>query len=327
MYTIDHMDIQLLKAFVIAAEERSFSIAAERLHITQSAVSKRIALLEQQLSLVLFDRISRKVYLTESGKLLLPRAKLILETIEDTQRYMAQKSDDVSGELRLATSHHIGIHRLPPVLKEYRQRYPDVHLQLQFIDSEQAETLLLQDKCDLAVTTLPSFLDHSTFNKNGTKGGPDVDHGNSDIQYHKLWDDPLHIVVNPQHPILQQSLSQPSLQTSSQLKQLLHYPAILPDARTRTTQLIQQYFLQHLIKATQPLDVIMTTNHLDAIKMMVTVGLGWSVLPEKMIDDSLRVLPIKSATIIRELGCLHHRHRTLSNAARTMLHCMRDHTE
>ncbi|MFT7387688.1 MAG: DNA-binding transcriptional LysR family regulator [Candidatus Endobugula sp.] len=308
------MDIHLLKAFVIAAEERSFSIAAERLHITQSAVSKRIALLEQQLSLILFDRVARKVYLTESGELLLPRAKLILDTIEDTQRYMAQTNDDVSGELRLATSHHIGIHRLPPVLKEYRQRYPNVHLQLQFIDSEQAETLLLQDKCDLAVTTLPSF-PHSPARSIDEHN---VDDEDRDIQYHKLWDDPLHIVASPQHPILQQL---PPKQRSCQLKQLLHYPVILPDVKTRTTQLIRQ----HLNEADHPLNVIMTSNHLDAIKMMVTVGLGWSVLPEKIIDDSLRVLPIKNAIIIRELGCLHHRNRTLSNAARAMLHCMQDH--
>jgi DNA-binding transcriptional LysR family regulator len=317
IYTIAHMDIHLLKAFVIASEERSFSIAAERLHITQSAVSKRIALLEQQLSLILFDRVARKVYLTESGELLLPRAKLILDTIEDAQRYMAQTNDDVSGELRLATSHHIGIHRLPPVLKEYRQRYPNVHLQLQFIDSEQAETLLLHDKCDLAVTTLPSLRARPSGSKDsGSKDSSNEDHGNSDIQYHKLWDDPLQIVINAQHPILQQS--------SPQLKQLLHYPAILPDVRTRTTQLIQQHLQQHLTDTNPALDVIMTSNHLDAIKMMVTVGLGWSVLPEKMIDDSLRVVPLTNS-IVRELGCLHHRHRTLSNSARAMLHCMQGH--
>jgi DNA-binding transcriptional LysR family regulator len=150
------MGTQLLHAFVIVAEERSFSIAAERLHITQSAISKRIALLEQQLSHTLFDRIARRVYLTESGQSLLPRAKHIINSIADTRHYMAQKTGEVSGELRLATSHHIGIHRLPPILKTYRQAYPNVHLQLHFIDSEQAEAALLNNEYDLAVTTLPT---------------------------------------------------------------------------------------------------------------------------------------------------------------------------
>lgn len=294
------MDIQLLRAFIIAGEEHSFSTAAERLHITQSAISKRIAQLEQQLNQTLFDRVARKVYLTEAGQRLLPRAQRIIAAIDDTQRYMSESSHTINGELRIATSHHIGIHRLPPVLKEYRQQHPDVHLQLQFIDSEQAETLLLHDKCDLAVTTLPVS---------------ESDSYSEDIQYHTLWTDPLHIVINHKHPLAQQSLDSKPVSIA---KQLLLHPAILPDINTRTTQLIQQ----QLKTDYHQLNIAMTSNHLDAIKMMVAVGLGWSVLPDIMIDDSLYALKT-NANMKRQLGCLHHRHRTLSNAARAMLHCMK----
>lgn len=296
------MDIQLLRAFIIAAEEHSFSSAAERLHITQSAISKRIALLEQQIGQVLFDRIARKVYLTEAGDRLLPRAQSIINAIDDTQRYMSESNNNVSGELRLATSHHIGIHRLPPILKNYRQRYPEVHLQLQFIDSEHAETLLLQDKCDLAITTLPSHNDDIT---------------SDNIQYHTLWHDPLQVVINPKHPLLQKTNQESS---KLPIEALLPYPAILPNMRTRTTQLIlEQFSINHH----QP-SIAMTSNHLDAIKMMVTVGLGWSVLPKIMIDNTLEQLHIEGLEITRQLGCLHHRHRTLSNSARAMLHSMQE---
>ncbi|MGS2717642.1 LysR family transcriptional regulator [Eionea flava] len=296
------MDIQLLRAFVIAAEEHSFSSAAERLHITQSAISKRIALLEQHIGQILFDRIARKVHLTEAGQRLLPRAQSIINAIDDTQRYMSASNNTVNGELRLATSHHIGIHRLPPILKSYRQRYPDVHLQLQFIDSEHAESLLLQDKCDLAITTLPSHND---------------DIVNNDIQYHTLWHDPLQIVINPQHPLLQKAKKR---QVQPSIAELLSYPVILPNMSTRTTQLI----LQQFNTKQRQLNIAMTSNHLDAIKMMVAVGLGWSVLPEIMIDNSLELLHIEEFSIIRQLGCLHHRHRTLSNSARAMLHSMQE---
>jgi DNA-binding transcriptional LysR family regulator len=293
------MDTQLLHAFVAVAEERSFSIAAERLHITQSAISKRIALLEQQLSHTLFDRVARRVYLTESGQSLLPRAKHILDSIADTQHYMSQKSGHVSGELRVATSHHIGIHRLPPILKNYRQTYPDVHLQLHFIDSEQAEAALLNNEYDLAITTLPPSYE-STENE-----------GIGNIQYHPLWQDPMCIVVNHQHPLYER--------TKVDLKELLAYPAILPSVHTNTTKIIFTLFNHDANK----LNITMTSNHLDAIKMMVAVGLGWSVLPESLLDSSIHVLPIKNAIISRQLGCIHHRRRTLSNAATAMLNYMK----
>jgi len=294
------MDTQLLHAFVAVAEERSFSIAAERLHITQSAISKRIALLEQQLSHTLFDRVARRVYLTEPGQSLFPRAKHILDSIADTQHYMTQKSGEVTGELRLATSHHIGIHRLPSILNTYRESYPNVHLQLHFIDSEQAEAALLNNEYDLAVTTLPTS--YITAEREGT--------GN--IQYHSLWQDPMRMVVNHQHPLYNKQ--------EVNLKELLTYPVILPSANTNTTQIILKLFG----KDAEKLNITMTSNHLDAIKMMVEVGLGWSVLPESLIDSSIHALPIKNAIINRQLGCIHHRHRTLSNAARAMLTSMKN---
>ena len=126
-----------------------------------------------------------------------------------------------------------------------------------------------------------------------------------------MWHDPLEIVVDAQHPIL--ASDHPTIE------QLAEYPAILPNRHTRTTQLIQQQFETEQRKLT----IAMTSNHLDAIKMMVTVGLGWSVLPQMMLDSSVKSVSIEQCTITRKLGCLHHRHRTLSNAAKAMLGCLK----
>lgn len=108
------MDLASLNAFIAIAETGSFSEAGERLHLTQPAVSKRIASLEQQLSVRLFDRLGREVSLTEAGRALLPRAYQILNVLDDTRRALSNLSGDISGRLTLATSHHIGLHRLPP---------------------------------------------------------------------------------------------------------------------------------------------------------------------------------------------------------------------
>ena len=148
------MDTSLLEAFVTVAEAESFSVAAEQLHLTQSAVSKRIAALEQQLNCRLFDRIARTVSLTGSGRELLPRARNILAELAATRQAITDLSGSVSGTLRLVASHHIGLRRLPPVLKRFTQAYPEVTIDMAFMDSESAYDNILHGHFELAIITL-----------------------------------------------------------------------------------------------------------------------------------------------------------------------------
>lgn len=290
------MDTQLLTAFTTVAEEQSFSIAAEQLNLTQSAISKRIALLEQQLGALLFDRAGRTVHLTETGNTLLPRAKSILELVEDTERLITQQHDKVDGDLKIITSHHIGLHRLPPFLKTYTEKFPDVRVQLQFMDSEKAIQAIAHGDYELALITLPENTDEGA---------------NTAIQYHTIWQDIMQVAVSKQHPLANNKIIT--------LQQLAAYPAILPDVTTSTTRLIKRFFDKKGLK----LNITMTTNHLDAIKMMVNVGLGWSALPERLVDKSLHALTLRKIKLIRQLGCIHQRHKTLSNASRAMLQLLK----
>ncbi len=118
------MDLNSLNTFIAIAETGSFSEAGERLHLTQPAVSKRIAALEQQLNARLFDRVGREVNLTEAGRALLPRAYQLLNVLDDTRRALNNLTGEVSGRLVLATSHHIGLHRLPPLLRAFTPATP-----------------------------------------------------------------------------------------------------------------------------------------------------------------------------------------------------------
>ena len=93
------IDIDGIKAFSTVADTKSFSLAAHRLHLTQPAVSKRIALLESQMGVRLFDRIGRTVNLTEAGRELEQRARDILLSIEDTQRVISNLAGNIGGSL------------------------------------------------------------------------------------------------------------------------------------------------------------------------------------------------------------------------------------
>ncbi|MCL4170272.1 UNVERIFIED_CONTAM: hypothetical protein GTU68_001919, partial [Idotea baltica] len=93
------MDIHSLQAFIEVARKESFSKASETLFITQPAISKRIAALEEDLDTKLFNRISRKVTLTDAGKKLLPKAKELVNELNDMRRYASSLSDEIKGDL------------------------------------------------------------------------------------------------------------------------------------------------------------------------------------------------------------------------------------
>lgn len=298
------MDTQNLKAFQAVAEKESFSEAADTLFLTQPAVSKRIAALEQQLNCRLFDRIGRRVTLTEAGRALLPRARQILLEVADTQRLISDLSGEVKGTLSLATSHHIGLHRLPPVLREFARTYPDVRLDLDFLDSEKAYDEVVHGRYDLAIITLAP----------DTAALRDIKI-DSRIHSHIIWPDKLRFVASPEHPLTQQR--------DLELEDLSRYPAILPDINTYTTKLIKHLFDDQGMD----LEITMATNHLDTIKMMVSIGLGWGVLPDTIIDQQLQPLKIGRLNIARKLGCIYHSERSLSNAAHAFLRLLQDHAE
>lgn len=282
------MDTHSLQAFVMVAETASFSEAANRLFLTQSAISKRIALLEQQLNCRLFDRIGRQIKLTEAGQRLLPKAREIQLAIKDAEILVNNMHHQVSGRLSFAASHHISLHRLPPILKVYAQRFPDVALDLRFDESELAYESVLKGDIELALITLAPKADVR-------------------ICSEQIWDDRLFYTVSKQHPLAKQA--------QLSLAQLNAYPAILPRPETFTHQLVRQ---QMSASQMEP-NLTMSTNYLDTIRMMVSIGLGWSLLPETLIDDQLERLNLDAAPVHRPLGYIYHRDRTLSNAAQQMV--------
>jgi DNA-binding transcriptional LysR family regulator len=279
------MDLDHLHTFLAVAESRSFSLAAERLHLTQPAVSKRVAALEDTLGQRLFDRIGRRVNLTEAGRVLLPQARHILAGLDEARRSLDNLSGQVAGPLWLATSHHVGLHRLPPVLKAFTRRYPAVDLDIRFMESEEACQAVAHGDVDLAVVTLP-----------------EAQH--PQLRTRTVWEDPLLPVVARDHPL-----------TSEGTYRLSDHDAVLPPPGTFTREIIDTALRAHGIVPRR----ILETSYLETIRMLVSIGMGWSLLPETLLDDSLHVLPIAGLRPARHLGTVVHRERTHSNAARTML--------
>jgi DNA-binding transcriptional LysR family regulator len=281
------MDIQGIQAFLTVSDTGSFSRAADALFLTQPAVSKRIQTLEHSLGIVLFDRIGKSVRLTEAGHALLPSCRRILAEIAESQRIISNLRKTTSGTLSLATSHHIGLHRLPPVLREYSDKYPDVELKLSFMDSEEACQQIFNGDIEMAIITLP-------------------DEDNDRLEMRPVWNDPLCVVVSARHPL--------AAEGRITVKQLLKHAAILPAKGTYTRKLIDA-----ALGLDEPVNTLLETHYLETIKAMVQTGLGWSMLPLSMLDKSLSALDIKHARTTRRLGTVVHSMRTKSNAANAMI--------
>lgn len=282
------MDTANLTAFIEVARAESFSLAAESLHLTQPAISKRISGLEESLGVALFDRVGRRIALTEAGRALLPRAQLLLLELEDMRRAVGNLSGPINGTLKVGTSHHIGLHRLPPTLRAFSTQYPDVRLDLRFIDSEEAYDAVLSGDLEIGIVTLPPIPD-------------------ARLVAREVWDDPLAFVAGMDHPLARQK--------KITLADLTRHAAILPSSSTFTRQIAAKLFQESGLE----LKLSMTTNYLETIKMMASIGLGWSVLPASMADHELKILTINGIDLRRSLGVVYHPRRTLSRAAQAML--------
>ena len=281
------MDAHLLSAFVTVVDLASFSEAAERLHLTQPAVSKRLAALEHQLGTRLIDRRNRAIRLTDAGARLLPHARRIIDEVHNAKLALSDKSASVSGQLSVIASHHIGLHHLPAWLRRLNREYPEVSLELKFMDSESALDQLEKRTAELAFVTLNESMSQA-------------------FRVDTRWEDPMAFVVSPEHPLAQ--LSKP------ELADLAIYDALLPETGTATYRSISRLFLDGGLT----LKLQMPTNYLETIKVMAGVGLGWSVLPLSMVDETLVQLPVPHS-VSRLLGGVGLEGRTLSPQARALL--------
>lgn len=282
------MDINNLKAFIAVADKRSFSRSAEVLHLTQPAVSKRIAALESELETRLFDRVGRQVHLTEAGNVLLPSARQISSELDRIEELIANLGREVSGRLRMVASHYVGVYRMPPMLKQFREQFPKVDLDLHFTSSAEAANGVLDGRYEMALCAL-----------NGEPAAR--------LKALKVWDEPLHLVTGNDHPLTHQS--------ELSLELLMQCPAVLPSGSSITRSIVDS----HLATLNQRPAEVLETSHLETVKMMISVGLGWGCLPATMIDDSVTRLDLPALNMRRQISLVRLQERTLSRAAQAFL--------
>ena len=284
------MNLAAFEAFVKVMETGSISMAADQLFITQPAVTKRIHSLEDYFGVKLFESAGRGVQATHAAHSLLPKVKNWLNELGDIHHTLSHDQTQIKGKLKVGTSHHIGLHHLPEHLKAYVQQYHDVTLDVHFVDSEQAHEKVLAGDLELAFLTLPPTLDDR-------------------LSYVPLWNDPLVFVAAAFHPL--------AAKANLSLEDLIQYPSLLPASHTYTSQITLAEFEKKGLKP----KITMSNNPLESIRMLASIGLGWSVLPQTMVSKDLVTLDL-DLEMKRQLGMVWHPARTQSKAAKALVDLM-----
>lgn len=281
------MDTDLLRTFLSVASIGSFTLAAKKLQLTQPALSKRIKRLETIVGTNLFDRVGNHVIETEAGRLLREQAPAILGSIDSTFQDIRDLTGKVSGQLHIGTSHYIGLHLLPDYLEQYIDTYPEVDLNIDFIDSELAYDRVLSGDLELALLTFPS-------------------QANPRLEHQLIWQEALQIVCHRDYELLDHK---------NPMSRLSDYPCILPPAHTFPREL----FEHQLETLGVHLGKVKTANYLEVIAKLVACKMGWTLLPERLVSEPLTIIGESKQLSVRSMGIIYRTNKTLSNAAQALV--------
>jgi len=259
------MDFRQLEMFGAVAEEGTFTRAAERLHVSQSAISRQVKLLEEELGGSLLHRGPKRVALTQPGELLL---KMVHRIQRDMVEVVAQISDTHTlhrGSLSVAGGMTVCLYILPRLLKKFRALYPQVDLRVASGASENIQRQLRSAELDLALLTLPVVA--------------------RDLEVRPVLKEEMVVVTAPGHPL--------SRERTVEAKSLGRYPLILYEAGSNTRKVLDQFFLEEEV----PVEVAMETENVEIIKAMVGNGLGVSIIPYAAVAKDVRTKRLAHARI------------------------------
>lgn len=147
------MELKQLKYFIAVCEELHFTRAAEKLGIAQSTLSLQIAALEEEIGLPLFDRIGKKITLTEAGSILLSNSQSVLGTLQNTQDKISELRQFQGGSLAVGVLHAELDYRLNSLFIDFHNRFPQIHLKI--LSSVNVDKQVLNNEADVGISILP----------------------------------------------------------------------------------------------------------------------------------------------------------------------------
>jgi DNA-binding transcriptional LysR family regulator len=290
-----------LATFVRAAERGSFTAAAAASGVTQAAVSQRIAILERELRVSLFDRRAGRIALTDAGQRLYEYARQILGLHEQARRDLAGLHPPVTGDLSIAASSVPGECFLPAVLAAFQAQYPHVHVRATVSDSGSVIEDIEKGRASLGLV--------------GQKAEK------STLEARPIGKDSLVLIVPPGHPWARRRLVS--------LDALVCEPLIIREPGSGSRCALERS-LERAGTSLAVLNVKLELGSNAAIRDAVKRGLGVAFLSRLAVErelnaKELRAVTVKGLCLERDFYLIYHRRRPLAPAARVFLHFVAAH--
>ncbi len=286
------MDLRQLEILRAIAESGSFTAAGARLHVSQSAISRQILLLEEEFKEPLFIRYGRRIQITPTGETLLQLSHRVFADIRDTSESILDTKKKLTGTLRLVGGMTVCLYVFPSLLKEFRRQHPDVDIKVITGGTPRLIRQLRSGTADLGLLTLP------------------VD--DTALAAEPVIREELLLVTPSGHRLASSKVVSPSA--------LVRQPFILFESGSNTRRVIDEFFVRADIKPR----VVAETENVEIIKSMVASGLGISIVPFQSVaretrGGSLSVARIQGETMVRETGWVHLRSERTPRMVREMM--------
>ena len=291
------MQIETLKVFCDLVESRSFSRAAVRNFITQSAVSQQVKNLETKFETQLLRRDGKTVSPTPAGRIFYERSRTILDSFEHMQLEMKSIGQDMAGSVRVATIYSVGLHEMSVVIKMFLKIYPKVNLHVEYSKGSQVYEDCLHGAVDLGVVTYPE----------PRKG----------LRIISLPADKLVLICAPDHPLARRH--------HVDIRKLNGQTYVAWEKGVASRRALDRIFQEHKIRV----NIVMEFDNIETIKRSVEIGAGVSIVPllsvqKEVQSGSLVQVFFNEKTFYRQLGAIVRNKQPLSPAAHKFIELMKN---
>jgi LysR family cys regulon transcriptional activator len=288
------LEIQKLRGFYWAVQCRSFSEAAKKIHVTQSAVSQQVKSLEEELGVKLYERVGRGIVPTQEGERLIHYARLILNSMDDLESEFAELSARPHGTIHIAAFRGIAMHQLPWAIKRFRRKHPEVKL---VVSSEVYDTAIMQ-----AVSSGQAEIGFTSSWNDFT-----------DVQYFEILTYSVYVCTPLNHPWV-------GTRGRLSLNEIAEEPLILYEKGTSIRSHIDDVFAAHGLSPDESIEV----GGFLALKEYVRIGLGISISSGLMISehepDVIHTIDVTNLFGKLGYGIVLRKGRYVSSAVREFMH-------
>lgn len=291
------MDLRQLEILRAVADTGSFTAAGHQLHLSQSAVSRQILLLEEELNEQLFLRVGGKIRITPAGTTILNLSRRVFEDIDATRTSIVESRQTLAGTLRLIGGMTVCLYVFPPLLKEFRRAHPNVEVKLTPAATPRLIRQIVTGGADLGLVTLP------------------VEEPSLHVE--SVMREELLLVTSPQHPLARKRLIHP--------QDLTRQPFVLFEAGSNSRRTIEEFFVREQIAP----KVITETENVEIIKALVRIRMGISIIPYQAVAREVSSGQLFCARIVgqhlyRETGWIHLKSSRLPRAVEEMKRIFKD---